>query len=195
MFGGSILGYGMYVDTLTKSLPTSKKARQIPLLLGESPEVIQFVQEVLARPKSRYKTNLEENLLNPEAEGSISELLDEPEEIDSMNQILMAFRNADFNSFKPEINDSKGKLPTNSQLITTALQSDPLFAEIVRQCEWSEDYISVEMRGENRHKVSWGDDSGGQGLIHIQEEEEEMTIGGKVNPSSLEARMEALTGK
>ena len=66
----------MYVDTLTKSLPASKKARQIPLLLGESPEVIKFVQEVLARPKSRYKKNLEENLLNPEAEGSISELLD-----------------------------------------------------------------------------------------------------------------------
>ena len=51
---GSIPGYGMYVDTLTKSLPTSKKARQIPLLLGESPEVIKFVQEVLASVALRF---------------------------------------------------------------------------------------------------------------------------------------------
>ena len=36
---GYILCYSMYVDTLTKSLPTSKKAQQLPLLLGESPEV------------------------------------------------------------------------------------------------------------------------------------------------------------
>ena len=48
---GYISGYSMYVDTLTKSLQTSKKAQQIPLLLGESQEVSQFVQEVLLCPK------------------------------------------------------------------------------------------------------------------------------------------------
>ena len=90
----------------------------------------------------------------------------------------MVFRNADLNSFKPDINIFN-KSPTNFQLIKSALKDDPLFAEIVRECEWNEDYIIDKGLWEQNHKVSWGDKSGGKGLLDIQETEEGMTLGRK----------------
>lgn len=69
---GYIPGYCMYVDTLIKSLPTSKKAQQIPMILRESPETTKFEQEVLNRRKSRYRKQLEEELLDYGAIGSIA---------------------------------------------------------------------------------------------------------------------------
>ena len=160
-----IPGYSMYVDTLTKSLPTSKKAQQIPILLGESPETLSFVTEVLNRPRSRYRKQLEDELIDPEAIGSISELIDEDEGIEGNNQDFLAFDNAELNAVGEKEFKKFSKPPTNYMRIHKAIDEDWRFKEIIEECQDNVDYHLISNPNIIVKSVSWGDDYEGQDLI------------------------------
>ena len=138
--GPIIPGYSMYVDTLTKSLPTSKKAQQIPMLLGESPETTKFVNEVLNRPISIYRKQLEDELLDPEAIGSISKLLDEADGDEKNNKVFLAVDNAELNALGENQVNILTPSPTNYKRIKTAIDEDWRFQEILEECQDNVDY-------------------------------------------------------
>ena len=153
-----IPGYSMYVDTLTKSLPTSKKAQQIPMLLGESSETTKFVNEILNRPRSRYRKQLEDELLDPEAIGSISELLDEADGDEENMKVFLAFDNAELNALGENKVNTLTPLPTNYNRITTAIDNNWRFQEILEECQDNVDYHLTRNPNKLVKTVSWGDD-------------------------------------
>ena len=130
---GYVPGYSMFVDTLTKNLPISKKAQQLPVLLGESLEVSKFVQEVLNHTKSRYRKQLEEELLDSGAIGSIYELLDEADGETESNKVFLSFDNADLNSQVVGNVIQNQKNITNYTRIRNAIDEDSAFREIINE--------------------------------------------------------------
>ena len=111
----------MQVDTLTKSLPTTKKAQCMPMLLGESEPLFTFIDQVENRPVSTYRRRLDE-YLKPNAPNGASlhelvslaqdkdfDAMDDEEEQDLpvianvedlalIDSINLAFKNADLNT-------------------------------------------------------------------------------------------------
>ena len=65
----------MQVNTFTKSLPSTLKVQQIAMMLGESDPLFTFVDQVVNRPKSSYRSNMDVTLENKDFPNSVYDLV------------------------------------------------------------------------------------------------------------------------
>ena len=146
-------GEKMQVDTLTKSLPTTKKAQDMVMLLGESEPLSTFIDTVKNRPRSSYRNRINSSTdpNNPLVNHSIHELIniskdtdynhmDNDEEEMLINLAYLAIENTDLNIIQssnfttaiihPEISHLS-TIDQDHYRIRQALQSDIVLNALV----------------------------------------------------------------
>ena len=175
-------GTDMTVDTLTKSLPTTKKALDMEVLLGPSKELSAFIETVKHRPRSPFKHRIDECLdpTSPNHEVSLHELVsiakstdnkemddDCEEDLRLANLAQLAFNNADLNALHltfltsaiiPADLSYLSPSEKDQHRISIALDNDPvLYALVAFDLQRSDSMIIQDPPPTDLRKVHWKD--------------------------------------
>ena len=75
------------------------------------------------------------------------------------------------------------------------MENDPIFKDIVHECEWNEIYQFGEVMNKPQNTVSWGDELGVIGLIQSRDTDTVVQTDGIIQQPEHTVRLEGFTGE